>query len=493
MSRPVLVALTGAAQRTVMATVGGSRAWVVARQCPDLADVMAAATAGVADVVVISADLPLLDRSALADLAAAGVGIVGIHAPGDEEGQRRLRQWGITVVLAADATVRHLEAGLHEACERRGELVGLVQQGTGDAWVDGAAFDDVNLLTGKRRVLAQLRPDTPPDAKPAVGTIVAVWGPTGAPGRSMVARHLAAEFAAQGRSTLLVDADPYGGTQAQALALLHEAPGLLAACRAADQGLLDLPMLARLAPYVCPELRILTGIPGAARWPELRAAPLRQILTLARSLSEMVVIDCGFCLEEDEELSYDTRAPRRNAATLTSLRTADDIVVVGAGDPIGLQRLVRGLAELAELLNPLGDGLPGIGSFGDGPTRSGTTTTSARGSGTFASGQARRHVVVNRVRQVAVGEDPASRIRSVLERFAKVSDVLQLPEDPVAVDGALLAGQTLGEFAAGSPVRRVLSDLAQHIRAGPEGTVDGHRLPAVHGGRTERAQRRTRG
>ena len=44
-----------------------------------------------------------------------------------------------------------------------------------------------------------------------------------------------------------MDADTYGGSVAQVLSLLDEAPGLAAAVRAADHGSLDLPGLARLA------------------------------------------------------------------------------------------------------------------------------------------------------------------------------------------------------------------------------------------------------
>ena len=44
--------------------------------------------------------------------------------------------------------------------------------------------------------------------------------------------------------------------------------------------------------------------------------------------------------------SFDTMAPRRNAATLRSLELADTVFAVGAADSIGVPRLVRGLAEL---------------------------------------------------------------------------------------------------------------------------------------------------
>jgi Flp pilus assembly CpaE family ATPase len=226
---------------------------------------------------------------------------------------------------------------------------------------------------------------------------------------------------------VLVDADTYGGCIAQSLSLLDEAPGLAAATRSADQGSLDLAVLARLAPEVCAGLRVLTGLPKAERWPEIRAAALEHVLTLTRQLGRFTVIDCGFSLEDDEELSYDTLAPRRNAATLTSLAVADQVLAVGAGDPIGLQRLVRGLQELGIMASP-------------SPT-----------------------VVINRVRASAVGPRPERRIREALTRFAGIDDLRFIPDDPASLDGALLTGRSLAEAAPDSQVRQSILALASEL------------------------------
>ena len=256
---------------------------------------------------------------------------------------------------------------------------------------------------------------------------MAVWGPNGAPGRTTLATTLAAELAAREASVLLVDADTYGGCVAQALGLLDEAPGVAAACRAADQGLLDLPALARTAPEVVPGLRVLTGLPKAERWPEVRAGALERVLDLARSLVDVVVVDCGFCLEDDEELSYDTSAPRRNEATLTTLAVSDLVVAVGGADPVGLQRFVRGLQELGTV--PSGEPVP----------------------------------VVNRVRAAAVGSRPQARIADSLARFAGLATVRFVPDDPETADGAMLAGRSVVEHAPDSPLRHAVADLATHV------------------------------
>ena len=48
----------------------------------------------------------------------------------------------------------------------------------------------------------------------ATGKLIAVWGPTGAPGRSVVAAGLAAHLADLGLHTVLIDGDVYGGSVA---------------------------------------------------------------------------------------------------------------------------------------------------------------------------------------------------------------------------------------------------------------------------------------
>ncbi len=262
------------------------------------------------------------------------------------------------------------------------------------------------------------------------GRVVAVWGPAGAPGRTTIAVNVAAELAATGVAVLLIDADTYAASVAQVLGLLDESPGMAAVARAAELGTLDLPTLARLAPTASPQLRVLTGLPSASRWTELRAESMSHLIGLARQLCRYVVIDCGSCLEDDEELSYDTRAPRRNAAALTSLAEADELIVVGGADPVGLQRLVRGLQEL-------------LGVQAPPPT-----------------------IVVNHVRSGSIGASPERRIGEALDRFAGVTAAYFVPEDRAAMDRCLLSGRVLREEAAGSVVRERIRQLAMSL--GPD-------------------------
>jgi MinD-like ATPase involved in chromosome partitioning or flagellar assembly len=260
-----------------------------------------------------------------------------------------------------------------------------------------------------------------------------VWGPTGAPGRTTVAVALADEAARLGTSALLVDADVYGGVVAQVLGLLDESPGIAAAARQAGAGSLDVGSLARLAWAVQPRLRVLTGLARADRWPELRPQALVSVLAEARHLAELTVLDCAFCLEEDEELSFDTAAPRRNGATLTLLEEADEVLCVSGADPVALQRTVRALGELREVL-------PGVEPV----------------------------VVVNQVRRGPVPGDPRREIAAAFERFSGRPVRWFLPADRRATDAALAAGRTLAEVAPASGLRTALRALAAELAGLPE-------------------------
>lgn len=280
------------------------------------------------------------------------------------------------------------------------------------------------------------------------GRLVAVWGPTGAPGRTTVAVALAVELALAGHRTLIADADTYGPSIAQTLALLDESAGLAAAVRAANQGVLDLQRLAVLAPQAQPGLRVLTGIPRPARWPELRPSGLQVVWRVARSLASWTIVDCGFGLESDEEVSFDVAGPRRNGATLCTLAEADHVLVVGSADPIGLHRLVRGLQDLREVLPP------------------GTS----------------RRVVLTRVRESSVGSPAPRKVAEALARYAGVHDAVLVPDDRAACDAAMLAGRSLAEVAPQSPARRALAQLAAQLAAAAAGTIGEQGRPVAAGG-----------
>lgn len=431
MALPVLTAVSGAPWEAAL--VGGlegrDHRIEVVRRCVDLADLLGAAGAGLGRAVLLSADLRRLDRDAVTRLRASGVAVVGVVAPGDPGAAERLAGWGVAAVVGADegtaaivdAVVRAVAAlGADPAAVAGFSFSGGHREPAPRELASGPAGAPDGATAGAADYVVDGGPPSTP------GRVVAVWGPTGGPGRTTVATCLGSEFAALGAETLLVDADVYGGTVATHLGVLDESPGLAAATRSANAGGLDHAALVASSLQVSDRLSVLTGPARADRWPEIRPASLEVVLALARSVAAVTVVDCGFCLEEDEELSFDTVAPRRNGATLTALAAADTVLAVGAGDPVGLQRLVRGLDELGERLAP-----PDL------------------------------RVVVNRVRRGPVGADPVGQISAALQRFAGVTPVAFLPEDREACDAALLRGRTVTEAAPDSRLRKEVAALAR--------------------------------
>lgn len=428
MTIPLITAVTGAAWEAelVAALDRSAHGITVVRRCVDLPDLLAAAATGTARAALVSGDLRRLDRDSLARLAASRVAVVGVAPPDDEDAERLLRQLGAGFVLPADAPAERVAATVQEA-------VAALDGGRGDARSGYA--DPLLALPGTADGDGSAAPTEPGGGEWAdaqEGRLVAVWGPTGAPGRTTVAVTLADEVARLGLSVLLADADTYGGAVAQLLGLLDEAPGLAAAARACNHGTLDPATLARLATAVDSRLRVLTGISRADRWPELRPASLEAVWAQCRRLAAVTVVDCGFSLEQDEELVFDTAAPRRNGATLVTLESADVVVAVGAADPVGMQRLVRGLADLRETV-------PG----------------------------ASIRVVANRVRRGVFGGDPASGVREALSRHAGVVDPVLVPHDPAGCDAMLARGRTLADVAPDSPARPALAGLAAELAGVP--------------------------
>ena len=139
-----------------------------------------------------------------------------------------------------------------------------------------------------------------------------MWGPAGAPGRTTVAAAVAAELARRRSHTVLVDADPYGGAVAPLLGVLDEVSGLLAAGRHSAAGELPERFVTALRAYG-PQLDVLTGLPRAERWAELRPGLVGEIAECGRA-SGHVVIDTGFSLDDDGAQAQGR--PARNQLTL---------------------------------------------------------------------------------------------------------------------------------------------------------------------------------
>jgi cellulose biosynthesis protein BcsQ len=369
----VLVAAAGAAwEPDVLRTVETSGGLTLARRCVDVTDLLVAAEGRAGAVALVDQDLPGLDADVVWRLQQGGVHVVAVEADAE-----RVAPLGVAHVVG------------------RAEVARL-----------------------------DVEPLEPLPGRPAAdGRVVAVWGPVGAPGRSTVALGLAAELAAAGTGTLVVDADPFGGTLAQSLGVLDEVSGLLAAARDANAGEPDAVL--RNAVAVAPRLSLLTGLPRADMWPHVRAGAYELVLGQARALAEVTVVDAGFCLEDGG--SFDRGGPRRHQLTRLSLEAADEVVVVAAADPVGLSRLVRAVDELGEVV-------PG----------------------------AHLRLVVNGARPT-LGWSPAE-VAQTLRRLTGLEPRHVLPHDRAGLDKALMHGATLRERSPDSPLTAALGTLARDVR-----------------------------
>ena len=390
----VLVLAAGAGwEPAALAALAGRPDVVVLKRCVDVADLLATAAAGQADVAVVGLDAPGLDAAAVDHLRGHGVRTLAVLPRGaDADG---------SLLAASRIGVRAALAG--DELDELGELL------SADDLEAGGSVDVADVPAPPRRP----------------GRLVAVWGPAGAPGRTTVAVGLAAEIGRHHR-TVLVDADPYGGAVAQQLGVVDEVSGLLAAARLVATGQLE-ERFSGVPRSLDHRFSVVTGLPRADRWPEVRDGVVERLLEVAQGHGH-VVADTGFCLEDDPFLDQVGARPGRNRMTLAALGCADDVVVVGSADPVGLSRLARGLVELAEVVAP-----PSV------------------------------HVLVNRMRPTLGWSE--RDIVAMIDGLVPASRVHFLPDDRAGVDRALLAGRTLQEVGDSALTRALAAVVGELVPA----------------------------
>lgn len=363
----------------------------VVRYCSDNTSELESALAGSKIVtVIVSADRKSLTPGVLSACDSAGVRVVAFAA--SESDRRNAASLGLRDVVDSDADWARIEDALEARWDE--PMNGVTASGT----------------SGNRH-----------------SQVIAVWGPAGAPGRTTVAIALAAELAGEGFSVALVDADTHSGAIAPTLALLDEAPGFAAACRLAGADGLSISEFERVSErYISANgsFWVLTGIGRPHRWPELSGDRVTATIAACREWVDFTIIDTGFSLENDEEISSDLFAPRRNAATISALRAADRVLAVGSGDPVGLSRFLRAHVDLLEVVEP-----------------------------------ERVLIVMNRIRVSAIGSSPSTQIQQTLRRFGGIVAPELIPYDQAALDAAILAGKTLRDAAPKSGPRLAVSKI----------------------------------
>lgn len=372
-------------------------------------------------MIAIAAPLELEDRL-LGDLHRHGHSTVARCDSADELASM-LAECGAAVAIVA-AAPRYLTGRLIEVSDAAGvRVIALVGSDAERRHAADLGLHELAAADGPwadvERLIGGAAPAAPP--RTARGRVIAVWGPAGSPGRTTIAIAIAAELAATGASVALADVDTYSGSIAPALGLLDEAPGFAAACRLAGANSLSRGELERIGERYLSghgSFWVLTGIGRPSRWPELSGDRVTATLRECRSWVDYTVVDTGASLENDEEISSDLFAPRRNAATIAALREADDVVAVGSADPVGLSRFLRAHVDLVETL--LTD---------------------------------RVTVLMNRVRPGAIGPNPAAQVAQALLRFGGISAPVIVPNDQSALDAAVLTGRSLRDASMRSPAR----------------------------------------
>ena len=399
----LLLAVPGLAQEPDLVVAAPARGVHIRRRCVDAADLLAAAATDPGAAIVVSCSLPRLSADAVERMAHAGRRLVGLAS--DASDADRLRSLGVTdVVLVGPSATATMEL-VAAACAATGGDA----RPSAEVWPTGVWSPT----------------DDPDEVAPAGrgGSVIAVWGPMGAPGRTTIATGLAEALAESGRQVCLVDADTYAPSVAMSLGIVEEASGLIVACRHADNGSLTPATLGTLVREVRPGWTVLGGLARADRWPDLRSGALDRVWAACRDTFDVTVVDVGFCLEDDDSAGPLSR--RRNAAALTALAAADEVVAVADASASGAARLAHTWPDL---------GLRAM--------------------------TARLTLVRNRAGDP--GRDWAAAVRS-----AGIGVPLRaVPRDDRALASCWDRGRSLGEGARRSRIRRAVRELAGEVVAG---------------------------
>lgn len=342
---------------------------IVARPADEV-ELLALCRTGSADVVIVGQYFPGLDAEVIAAILATGTAVLG---------------------FGNDA----------EALDAAG--IGRSVASTADAETISQALDDIRDST-----IVPPRPTAPPGTVRGQGRIITVWGTGSSPGRTLTAVNLGDHGARQGHRSVVVDADTVAAMVATTLGLTEESAHLASLCRLEVEKMPPTDLASLPHAMIREDFHAITGLTRPDRWPEIRASALAGVLARLAKMFDLVVVDVSDRVDPDDDFAdpfYD-----RHCATRAALEAADTVLVLAAGDPIGLQRLVKLL---------------------------GTDRVDAIRS--------KMRIGITKVRTGAVGHPAEVRIREVLARFVRTDPDFVFSDDRTTVDAAMLAGHTLHE------------------------------------------------
>lgn len=392
----ISVVVLGEQEKIVRQIEGYRGELMVTRVCTDIAEAIAACESGMADVLIVADDQLVPPMEHIDALLTRQTAVVMYFDPPDN-----WKPLPDVLHLSADTAMTVLE-------ERIATTV--------------RSLNDPVPVTGNE--VFELEHD---EAR-REGKIVCFWSAPGSPGRSTVALNFAVEVAAEGRTVVLLDADTYAASIAIQLGLMDESASIAQLCRVIDAGSADIARLNAACSLVQvgeTTIRVATGIPRASRWPEVRASALRRASMLLKEHYDVVVLDLAPYIEQDEQLSFDTQAPQRNAVTVEMLQCSDELFMVVRADSVGIPRALRAIDELE-------DALPGL----------------------------KPQIVFNRVNARSTGRSPKRRLLEAWDRFGPTHNIVgYLPNDSDACNASVLGGSPLLEIAPKCSLRTEIRSL----------------------------------
>jgi MinD-like ATPase involved in chromosome partitioning or flagellar assembly len=291
----------------------------IERRCLDAVELLAAVQTSPARVVVLSCDLPRLDINAVAALRARGCTVIGVIPAGDgnaSHAEQTLRAWACDRVVSVDVT----------------------RMGGGAANIASI----IRLPRGESSA-TQLPGRTDTATTGDSGGLIAVWGGPGSAGRTSVAVAIADEMAHMGLDSLLIDGDVDAPSIATVLAVVEPGSGLPVALRRAAAGRLDTEALGELIVSITDHLMLLPGAGRPAHRSDLRSPAFAEVRRVARLMHDVVVVDLG-----SVPLPADGVGEQASLAVLDALGEADEVIVVGGPDAVGMQRLIQAMESLED-------------------------------------------------------------------------------------------------------------------------------------------------
>jgi MinD-like ATPase involved in chromosome partitioning or flagellar assembly len=279
----------------------------VQRRCVDGVDIRAAIQVSDCQAVLVSDSTPRINQDLIAELADKGIELIAITADVD-----RWHDLGASRCIELDAN--NPLSAIKQVCE---------------------------LLRGESQVVE-------PEVEPK-GLLIAVAGFGGACGRTTAVKELGWQLSKSGAKTCMIDADTYGPSLDQELGFEPSQNGLLELCRSIERKNSSIQTHFDLLPAVTENLSLVAGLPRVSRWTDLRVSTLRELWRKSKEAFDVVVTDVGAVLELDHSIAHETSLPRRHAASLTALESAQVTLICARADSVGIARLVRGYLEFHEL------------------------------------------------------------------------------------------------------------------------------------------------